>query len=442
MSVKKMKMQSDKNILNKIILRVTLFMIVLIGFGCNSNNPSFYTEQFQKRSEKRGVSYGFQILDDTKLLSPGVSWFYNWAPDVSAALDLNATSDSLEFFPMAWNGSFDSNRIRAYKQAHPNCNYILAFNEPNLTDQANMTPQQAAEKWPPLKALANELGMKIISPAMNYGTLAGYSDPIVWLDEFFTLVPISDVDGIAIHCYMSSPGAMASYVKRFYKYNKPLWMTEFCAWEKNVTSVQTQMKFMSDAVNYLEADPNVVKYAWFIPRSSGAIDTYPFMQLLTKTYPYELSDLGKVYVNMSTLDKSVYYPVNQRIEAEHYSSLDMEEAVKNGRFKSSVHLKPTSDIDGNLDVCDFYINQWVEYQINIPKEKKYTLNVRYASQFDAVCELSLNGTSLTSVSFPNTGSDTAWNNKLSAITLPKGKNTLRLKITEGGLVLNWLEIKE
>lgn len=411
-------------------------------WGCNFDDPSFYPEQQQKRSEKRGVSYGFQIIEDTKLLSPGISWFYNWAPDVSPVLDESALSESLEFFPMAWNGNFDSNRIRAYKKSHPNCNYILAFNEPNLTDQANMTPQQAADQWAPLKALADELGMKIISPAMNYGTLAGYGDPIVWLDEFFSLIPLSDVDGIAIHCYMSNPGALASYVKRFYKYNKPIWLTEFCAWERNVTSVQAQMKFMSDALNYLESDPKVEKYAWFIPRSSGPVDSYPYMQLLTKTIPYELSELGEVFVKMSTLDKKTYYPVNQRIEAEHYSSLDMEEAVKKGEYKNSIHLRPTTDVDGGLEVHDFYINQWIEYQIDIPKEKKYILNIRYSSQFDAVCELSLNGSTHATVSLDNTGSDTTWSNNLTAITFPKGKHTMRIKITDGGLTLNWLKIQK
>ena len=60
---------------------------------------------------------------------------------------------------------------------------ILAYNEPNLTDQANMTPTRASELWPNLVAVAEKLGMRLTSPAMNYGTLAGYSDPEVWLDD-------------------------------------------------------------------------------------------------------------------------------------------------------------------------------------------------------------------------------------------------------------------
>ena len=416
-------------------------MGIAVFISCNSTDPSFYVEQRQNRSTKRGVSYNFQIIDDTKLLSPGISWYYNWGPDISSALESNSRQDSLEFFPMAWNGNFDSNRIRAHKQAHPDCQYILAFNEPNLTDQANMTPRQAADKWGPIKTLADELGMKIVSPAMNYGTLPGYSDPIVWLDEFFTYVPIDDIAGISIHSYMSNPGAMASYVRRFYKYNKPIWMTEFCAWEPNVSNVQTQMRFMSNAINYLESDPNVVKYAWFIPRANGPINSYPYMQLLTKSAPYELSDLGKVYVNLSTLDKETFYPVNQRIEAEHYSSLDIEETVLEGGFKTSVNLQPSTDVDGVLEVHNFFINQWLEYQVNTPKEGKYSLVLRYATQFDTTLEVSLFGTTIATINLNNTGSDTTWNNSLTLISLPRGKQTIRLKVKNGALALNWLKIK-
>ena len=77
-----------------------------------------------------------------------------------------------------YNQSEPIDRIRTYKATHPQCEYLLAFNEPNLTDQCNYTPQQAAVQWPRLKELADELGMKLVSPAMNYGTLGGYSDPV------------------------------------------------------------------------------------------------------------------------------------------------------------------------------------------------------------------------------------------------------------------------
>ncbi|NDV80021.1 glycosyl hydrolase [Dysgonomonas sp. 511] len=243
------------------------------GNGTDDGGKVDYTS-VQKRSFKRGVSYNFQMLEDVALLGPGVSWFYNWGPDISNDLNNAVTPQKLDFYPMAWNGAFSESKIRAYKQAHPNCEYILAFNEPNLTDQANMTPTEAATHWPRLRALANELNMKIISPAMNYGTLANYSDPIKWLDEFFKLVPLSDIDGIAIHCYMGTPASLKSYVGLFKKYGKPIWMTEFCAWESYINNVSKQMAYMCDVLNYMECDPDIYRYAWFIPRTNGSVNSY------------------------------------------------------------------------------------------------------------------------------------------------------------------------
>lgn len=415
--------------------------IMLATFACSTEEPQQQvTEVYQQRSPKRGVSYNFSILDDTKLLSPGVSWFYNWAPDVSSSLNVAVIDGKIDFFPMAWNGSFDATRIRNYKAAHPECEYILGFNEPNLTDQANMTPTVAAEKWVPLAALAKELNMKIISPAMNYGTLAGYGDPIVWLDEFFTKVPLSEIDGIAIHCYMGNASALASYVKRFKKYGKPIWMTEFCAWEKNITSVATQMNFMSEAVNYLECNPDVARYAWFIPRGSGAVESYPYMQLLTKTTPYDLSALGKVFANMSTLDKTVYYPETQQIPAEHYSSLSLEEAVAAGNWGTPVHLRLTTDVDGVLDVTDLNSDMWLEYLVQTTTIQNPKIELRYASLYNANISILVDGTAVATVTLPKTGADNVWATMSTALPMSIGKHTIRILNTYGGTSLNWIRI--
>jgi hypothetical protein len=178
--------------------KVILPFIITLLFASCTGEFQYQPEQHQNRSAKRGVSYSFQIPEDANLLGTGVSWFYNWGPNISESVNTATQTAGMDYFPMAWNGNFNADQIRAYKAAHPECEFLLAYNEPNLTDQANMTPAQAAANWPALKSLADELNMKIISPAMNYGTLSGYSDPIVWLDEFFKLIPIDDVDGIAV----------------------------------------------------------------------------------------------------------------------------------------------------------------------------------------------------------------------------------------------------
>lgn len=421
------------------------FFLLVAGctlISCTGENEPL-PEQAQNRSVKRGVSYGFQVpTDDAKLLGPGVSWFYNWGNSVSDAVNTATTANKLDYFPMAWNGNFSAAQIRAYKAAHPNCEYILAYNEPNLTDQANMTPQQAAAIWPALKALATELNMKIISPAMNYGTLSGYGDPIVWLDEFFSLIPISDIDGIAVHCYMGNASSMAWFLNRFKKYDKPIWLTEFCAWESNIKSVSDQMRYMSDAVNYLEANSDVVRYAWFIPRSSGSVESYPYMQLLTKTTPYELSALGKVFVNMSTQDKTVYYPEIQQIPAEHYSSLNTSETAKDGTFSNSVRLRPTTDVSGGLEVFEFLKGYWVEYQVNITNEYDHVINFRYAAINASALEIYIDGEISATCNLPSTTTESNWNTVSTPVNLSTGKHTIRLKISTGSIALNWISINK
>lgn len=392
----------------------------------------------QTRSQKRGVSYGFQLMEDVNLLSPGVSWFYNWGNDIPTALDKAVTSKGMNYFPMIWNGNFNKDRIRSYKLAHPECEYLLAYNEPNLTDQANMTPQQAAAIFPEVKALATELKMKIISPAMNYGTLANYSDPVKWLDEFFALVPASNFDGIALHCYMASPASLKAYIDKFKKYNKKIWMTEFCAWEQSISNANQQIKYMTDVVNYMESQPDVLRYAWFIPRTGGAVDSYPYMQLLTKSQPYELSDAGKVYINLSTFDKSVYYLKGDAFSAAHYVNLNSSASATETNWVSSVHVRSTTDKSGVVEVFDFFKDLWMEYQIEVSSVGDYSFDLRYASYRDASIELTVDGASAKTIELPNTGEDNIWKTKSNQISLSKGKHTIRIKMLNGATCLNWL----
>jgi len=417
-------------------------------FSCKKDNGSSSDKEervevvnLQKKSEKRGVSYSFQLMEDVDLLAPGTSWFYNWANDISSDLDAATSAKGMKFFPMAWNGNFSKDKIRAYKQKHPECEYILAYNEPNLTDQANMTPQQAATIFPEVKALADELNMKIISPAMNYGTLANYHDPIKWLDEFFGLVPISNFDGIAIHCYMSTPSALKSYVQMFRKYGKPIWMTEFCAWENNIQNVGQQMKYMNDVLNYMEADPGILRYAWFIPRTGGNVDSYPFMQLLTKSKPYELTDLGKVYLNMSTFDKTTYYGKGVAFPAAHYVALHSTASASQDGWSSSVYVRPTTDVSGILEVYQFASDQWMEYQIDVPADGNYKFDLRRASYRDVSLAISVNGEVLKTWDLSNTGEDNIWATSETDLSLKKGKQTLRIGVVKGNTCINWLRFR-
>lgn len=401
--------------------------------GQNANEterPAEKTEEtiLQKKSLKRGVSFNLAAYpdNDIPLLGAGCSWSYNWGSSTTAQAMSLFSRYGMDYCPMAWNASWDEDALRRFKASYPECRYILAYNEPNLKDQANMTPATAAKDWPRLVRIAKELEMKIIAPAMNYGTLSGYSEPWKWLDEFFAQpgVSIDDVDGIAVHCYMSHPSAMKWFIDEFKRYGKPVWLTEFCSWEGNI-SEKDQIRYMIEALHILEADEDVFRYAWFIPRTD---EESPCHNNLLEAPGKGLKPLGKIYVHMSTLDKSLWYRPGDVIPAEHYTG-----------YSGSIDLSPTSDISGNLQISGLGTGNAVEYQIELEEEGAYAIDLRYNSDAVSQLEFRLDGKSLGRFQLPNTY--ISWRNHRIIMTMPEGRHTLSMSCTETSQAeINWFRI--
>ena len=385
----------------------------------------------QTKSAKRGVSFSFgQIPEyDVPLLQSAITWSYDWSSRVPIeSVDTQFTKYGLDWCPMIWNGNYNPDNIRQYKQKHPEAMYILAFNEPNLTDQANMVPSKAAEYWPAVVSLAKELGMKIISPALNYGTLEGYHDPVKWLDEFLAQpgVSLDDMDGIALHCYMPSASGVKGFIDKFEKYGKPIWLTEFCNGNSNNISEDSQLIYMCETLNMLEAHPNVFRYAWFMPR--GGFNSRWHNNLLTSEQPFELTTLGKVFVNFSTFDKSIWYKAGDVIPAEQYVYAE-----------GPVLLEPSTD-GGILDIAKLGQGCSVEYQLDLAKAGTYQVSLRYLTYMESSLGLAVNGESVASKKIPNTSKE--WKTSTLKLDLPAGKSTLRLTGQSGaGIRLNWLKIQ-
>ncbi|MDR1786971.1 MAG: carbohydrate-binding protein [Treponema sp.] len=392
-------------------------------------------------NEKRGVSYSFESASDSEmaLFAPSLKWFYNWGNGLSKTVDSAAKAHGLSYFPMAWN-DVEEDILRYYKKNHPDCEYLLAYNEPNLTDQANMTPTQAAKKWKRLLKIAKELKLKIVAPAMNYGTLKDYGDPIKWLDEFFAKpgVSLKDVSAIAIHCYMKNPAAVKSYIDKFKKYGKPIWMTEFCAWDGGVASVDEQMAYMSETVVYMELDPAVERYAWFIPKGDEDETVVPYNKLITQSKPPALTPLGKVYAAMTRCDKTVYAAPGQTIEAEHFSDCNLSQSVNAEGFSRPVHFRPSTDADGGLDIFDFSDGKWVDYQIETAVDKPYTLSLRASAAQPTTLIISVDGGPAQSLALPQSA---AWTTHTAPLPLAPGKHSLRLQVTSGNCAVNWIKVE-
>ena len=452
----------------------------------------------RNRSPKRGVGYNFNTIDGTNkadmdLMAPTISWFYDWghAPQEPAGtqgqriIEKAAREHKVEYMPMAWS-DIQPDALRQYVQRNPECRYLLTFNEPNLVsgwESFFQLPSEAAAKWPAVLVAARENNLKVVSPAM---ALVG-EDPIEWMDAFLAQPEVSmdDIVAISIHSYMNGPSAFREVINRFKKYNRPVWMTEWCAWDggawdyhlgpRNVEQggweewvdghfqmaeaakewvipkgTAFQMWFLSQTAMYMEQDPWLERYAWFIPKRSGEdYEHYPWMDLLTWDKPPKLTDMGKVFVNMSTCDKSVWVLAGQLIEAKDFSANNLAEWAihTNDGWQNSVTFRVSTDPD-KLSVLDIwywkveYGYMWAEYQVYLDQAKPYALTLRYSAPKTASMTVYVDGKPTEEVV---TLEGASWQTKeaIPLGNLSKGQHTIRLRVNGGAdtdLALNWLKV--
>nr|AIA99580.1 hypothetical protein [uncultured bacterium contig00100(2014)] len=396
----------------------------------------------QKKSAKRGISTNFKITNMPDLLGPGVSWAYDWGDAYSELRWEALRRNKIAYAPMGWN-NVPNGKIAEHAKA--GAEYLLGFNEPNLADQANISPAEAAKRWQGMLKLASDTGLKLVSPAMCWGTSkfdgVDYGNPVKWFDAWLAQdgVSLDQFDAIAGHTYMPNTSGVKGFVRMFAKYNKPFWLTEFCHANNTIsTDRNLQMAFMSEILTYLEADPQIGKYSWFMDTGYGNGGNSELIDWQGKMTP-SLNPLGVLYVHASSLDKETHYNMNENIPAEHYSDSSATASASAAEgWKPSVLPYVTSDAKGTLEI-HFGTDCWVEYLVDIPADGEYRFDIRYA----APRKLEMNFTSAageTAVAFEPTGNNKTWATAGVPVTLKAGKQTVRLSYKSGIARINWIRV--
>jgi len=174
-----------------------------------------------------GASYG-------ALQNSGAGWYYTWVTGAGSPGGFDANFD-----PMFWNGP---SQTTINNTLATNPQYILGFNEPERSDQANMTVAQAISSWTTISNStvaynsAHGTSIKLVSPAV--ADTGGATGGQQWLSSFMSQANSSGlkVDAVAFHWYdISSPtdpaGAASQFegrVSSFHSsYNLPVFITEF-----------------------------------------------------------------------------------------------------------------------------------------------------------------------------------------------------------------------
>lgn len=262
------------------------------------------------KSPKRGVAYDLSNASDLSALSPGVSWWYNWAATPNTGVPGNYVSTyAMDYYPMLWNGSFNKTNVEAFIYAHPEIKYLLVLNEPNVSGQATCgasgaaycEPADAAALWPQYEAIAKDTGVQIVGPQITYGTDPTYGNPETWMDAFYKAYEAANggrqprIDFIGFHWYDYGLDAQLTSLA---KYNKPIWVTEFANWHSQndgaqITTLAEQEAQMTSMVDDLESRGDVFRYSWF----TGRVNPDPhFDSLLAGTGV--LTALGQQYITM------------------------------------------------------------------------------------------------------------------------------------------------
>ena len=251
---------------------------------------------------QRGLANDLASPADRAALAPGVSWWYNWTSTPNAGVPSNyATQYQMDYYPMLWNGNFDASSVVAFLLANPTIHYLMVLNEPNVSGQSYLTPQQAAQLWPQYEKIASAAGVKIVGPQITWGTMPNYSDPVAWLDAFYSAYEAANggrqptIDYLGFHWY---DYGIADQLNRLDKYNKPIWVTEFANWHSQndgaqITTLAQQESQMTDMVSTLEGRSDVFRYAWF----TGRVSPDPHYSSLLGASG-QLTGLGQLYLSL------------------------------------------------------------------------------------------------------------------------------------------------
>ncbi|REE80763.1 putative secreted protein (Por secretion system target) [Lutibacter oceani] len=407
--------------LKNIVVTVVLLILFNQGFA-------------QNKSYKRGVSYGYHSINDMQKASENISWWYNWGVEPDAAIRDTYQNYNVDFAPMAWN-QLGIEPAKNWVSQDTNVKYILGFNEPNFIEQANMTPSESALAWAELQAVAEEFNLKTVGPAVNYcgvcveenGT--AYNDPFVYLDDFFEACTGCEVDYIALHWY-GGGNSIVGYVNEARKYGKPIWVTEFASGDTSnpVENVEEQINYLAGTVNFLERDPDVYRYAWFIGRTNSGADAYPYIDLYGADG--ELTDLGKMYMDIPVYDPDYKFQIPGRIEAEEYYLM------------SGLFAEITKDTNGFLNLGWTDNNDWATYKINVSETGVYNLRTRVSGSNTGIIDFLIDGISAVIVNTPNTGGWQNWQTITSQIELTAGEHLLKMDIKDAGFNINWIDISK
>lgn len=278
------------------IFKYLLSVVFILSISCNKTEVADEPQNeipVIKKNPKKGVCITTKNAGwNTKIEKLNGSWHYSWGSDLD-----KLEPDDVEFVPMIWGAWSDTAKVQQKLDEilelknQGKVKYLLGFNEPDHTDQANMSVESAIKYWPKLEAVGLPLG----SPAAANPT----GD---WMKAFMEEAGKRNfrIDFICVHWYggISVSGFLTRLKEIHDLYNRPIWITEFAPadWtaQSPATSKHTKLEilnFMKEALPALDDLEYVQRYSWFSANETSG----PLGNAALFTSSGQLTTLGAFY---------------------------------------------------------------------------------------------------------------------------------------------------
>ena len=227
--------------------------------------------------------------NDLSLIQP--TWRYDWSAG-------GATTPALEYVPIRQNGGWPGWSEINSKQY---VTHVLGFNEPDHTEQSNLTVVQALSQWPDMI----RTGLRIGSPACT-----NFS----WLYSFMDSCKAKNyrVDYVAVHAYWGGKSPQNWYNDLKYIHDRtgrPIWITEW----NNGANWTTEAGWPNNTRPLLLTTGNAAKQLADIKGILQVLDTASFIERYS-IYNW-VEDARALVLNGALTPAGKYYSDNNSVMA-------------------------------------------------------------------------------------------------------------------------------
>lgn len=197
---------------------------------------------------------------------------------------------------MLWSINKDHDGNKFFDQAK-DAKVVLGFNEPERSDQANMSAVEAARAWKQFIEPLRARGIRVGSPAIS-STDEGLNWMSQFLDELNRVG--GQIDFLALHWYGRGVDNFINWItsaRQRFGDKYPVWVTEFActSWDPNQPVSQEEVnEFIRESIAKLDSLPWIERYAWF--GAQRQLDTAIGSAIALFSSNGELSELGRNYV--------------------------------------------------------------------------------------------------------------------------------------------------